>query len=160
MNGVKMRGGNRLGELFVISAEFKKKLHPEARKVFHNWNAGVQRQVQLAELNNDDLKFLSDDDGIKFKRVWEIPECLKRCIDIKEGDKLYDVYLGDIFFQSGVISKLIRDLLSIELDIVPPLKKIYEGRVTKAKEEERKRLEEERRNWEEEERQQVKKAKE
>ena len=58
-----------MGELIVLSAEFEKKLHPEARKVFHNWNADVQRQVQLAELNNDDLKYLSDDDRTKLKRI-------------------------------------------------------------------------------------------
>lgn len=134
-----------MGELFVISDEFEKQLHPEARKVFHNWNADVQRQVQLAELNNDDLKYLSDDDRIKLKRIVEIPSCLNKCVDIKDGDKLYDVYFGDIFLSKGVISQLRKDLLSIEFDIVPPLKKIYEGRVAKAKEEERKRVEEEKR---------------
>ena len=130
-----------MGELIVISDEFEKKLHPEARKVFYNWNADVQHQVQLAELNNDDLKYLSDDDRIKLKRIVEIPSCLNKCVDIKDGDKLYDVYFGDIFLSKGVISQLKRDLLNIEFDIVPPLKKIYEGRIAKAKEEERKRAE-------------------
>ena len=66
-------------------------------------------------------------------------------MDIKDGDKLYDVYFGDIFLSKGVISQLKRDLLNIEFDIVPPLKKTYEGRIAKAKEEERKRVEEEKR---------------
>ena len=48
-----------MSELFVISDEFEKKLHPEARKLIHEWIADVQRQVQLDEVNNDDLKFLS-----------------------------------------------------------------------------------------------------
>ena len=47
-----------MAELIGISDEFEKKLHPEARKVFYNWNADVQHQVQLAELDNDDLKYL------------------------------------------------------------------------------------------------------
>ncbi len=47
-----------MGELIVISDEFEKNLHPEARKIFHDWNADVRRQMQLAELNNDDLKHL------------------------------------------------------------------------------------------------------
>jgi len=158
------------GELFVISDEYEKKLHPEARKVFHNWNDDVQRQVQIAELNDDDLKYLSYDDRIKLKRILEVPSCLNKCVDINDGDKLYDVYFGDIFFSKGVISQLRRDLLNIEFDVVPPLKKIYEGRVAKAKEEGRKRVEEEKlkaakaeeeqRKREEEERQQAEKAKE
>ncbi len=47
-----------MGELFVVSDELEKKLHPEARKLIHEWIADVQRQVQLDEVNNDDLKFL------------------------------------------------------------------------------------------------------
>lgn len=39
------------GELFIISDEFEKNLHPKARKVFHDWNDDVQSQVQLAELS-------------------------------------------------------------------------------------------------------------
>jgi len=132
-----------LGKLFVIGREFEKKLHPEARKVFHTWNDAFQSELQLDEINDDDLKFLSDYDKIKLKRIWEITECLNKCTDIKDGDKLYDVYFGDIFWARGVISQLKRDLLNIELDIVPPLRKICEGRVAKAKEEERKRVEEE-----------------
>ncbi len=103
------------GELFVISDEFEKKLHPEARKIFHNWNDNVQRQVQIAELNDDDLKYLSYDDRIKLKRILEVPSCLNKCVDINDGDKLHDVYLGNIFLHSGVISRLGRDLLFIEL---------------------------------------------
>jgi len=115
--------GDRLGELFVINDEFEKKLHPEARKVFHNWNADIQRQVQLTELNDDDLNYLSYDDKIRLKRILEIPSYLNRCVDIKDGDKLYDVYFGDIFFSKGVISQLRRDLLYIEFDIGLPPKK-------------------------------------
>ena len=132
-----------MGGLFIISDEFEKKLHPEAWKVFHDWNADVQSRVQIDQVNDDDLKFLSVDDRIKLKRILEIPECLNKCVGIKGGDKLYDVYFGDIFWQRGVISQLKRDLINIECDIVPPLKKIYEGRVAKAKEGERKRVEEE-----------------
>jgi len=159
-----------LGELFVISDEFEKKLHPEARKVFHSWNDDVQRQVQIAEFNNDDLKYLSGDDMIKLNRILEIPSCLNKCVDLKDGDKLYDAYVSDNFRIEGVISQFRRDLLNIQFDIVPPLRKIYEGRAAKAKEEERKRVEaekrkaakaeEERREREEEERQQAEKAKE
>ena len=127
-----------MSELFVISDEFEKKLHPEARKLINEWIADVQRQVQLDKVNNDDLKFLSTADIIKLKRIYEVSECLNKCVDIKDRDKLYDVYFGDIFLSKGVISQLKRDLLSIEFDIVPPLKKIYEGRVAKAKEEKRK----------------------
>ena len=105
------------------TSEYEKKLHPEARKVFHNWNDDVQRQVQIAELNDDDLKYLSYDDRIKLKRILEVPSCLNKCVDINDGDKLYDVYFGDIFFSKGVISQLRRDLLNIEFDVVPPLKK-------------------------------------
>ena len=64
---------SRLGKLFVIGREFEKKLHPEARKVFHTWNDAFQSQLQLDEINDDDLKFLSDYDKIKLKRLWEIP---------------------------------------------------------------------------------------
>lgn len=159
-----------MGELFVISDEFEKKLHPEAREIFHDWVADIQYQVQLDEVTDDDLSFLSDAYIIKLKRILDIEECLNKCVDIKDGDKLYDVYFGDIFFSKGVISQLKRDLSNIELDIVPPLKKIYEGRVAKAKEEERKRVEEEKRKAErakeeqrkreEEERQQAEMAKE
>ena len=134
-----------MSELFVISDEFEKELHPEARKLIHEWIVDVQRQVQLDEVNNNDLKFLSAADMIKLKRIYEVSECLNKCVDIKDGDKLYDVYFGDIFFSKGVISQLRRDLLNIEFDIVPPLKKIYEGRVANAKEEERKSVEEEKR---------------
>jgi len=149
-----------LGEFFVISDEFEKKLHPEARKLIHEWIADVQRQVQLDEVNNDDLKFLSAADIIKLKRIYEVSECLNKCKDIKDGDKLYDVYFGDIFFSKGVISQLKRDLLNIEFDIVPPLKKICEGRVAKAKEEERKRAEEEKRKAEKAEEEQRKREEE
>jgi len=86
-----------------------------------NWNDNVQRQVQIAELNDDDLKYLSYDDRIKLKRILEVPSCLNKCVDINDGDKLHDVYLGNIFLRSGVISQLGRDLLFIELDIVPDL---------------------------------------
>ena len=106
-------------ELFVISSEFEEKLHPEVRKIFHNWNQNIQSQVQIAELNDDDLKYLSYDDRIKLKRILEVPSCLNKCVDINDGDKLYDVYFGDIFFSKGVISQLRRDLLNIEFDIVP-----------------------------------------
>ncbi len=153
-----------MGGLFIISPEFEKKLHREARRIFYDWTADIQRQVQLDKVTDDDLGFLSNNDRIKLKTsVLKIPECLKKCIDIKEGDKLYDVYFGDIFWQKGVISELKRDLLNIELDILPPLRKIYEGRVTKVREEERKRAEEakqEQRKREEEERQQVAREKE
>lgn len=149
-----------MGELFVISDEFEKKLHPEARKLIHEWIANVQRQVQLDEVNNDDLKFLSAADIIKLKRIYEVSECLNKCKDIKDGDKLYDVYFGDIFFSKGIISQLKRDLLNIEFDIVPPLKKICEGRVAKAKEEERKRAEEEKRKAEKAEEEQRKREEE
>jgi hypothetical protein len=159
-----------LGKLIVLSDELEEKLHPEAREVFHNWNDGVQRQVQIVELNDDDLKYLSVVDIIKLKRIYEVSECLNKCVDIKDGDKLYDMYIGDIFFRRGVISQLRRDLSFIEFDIVPPLMKIYTGRGAKAKEEERMRVEEEKRKAvkaeeeqrkrAEEERQQVEKAKE
>ncbi len=159
-----------MGGLFVISDEFEKKLHPEARKLIHEWITDVQRQVLLDEVNNDDLKYLSAADIIKLKRIYEVSECLNKCVDIKDGDKLYDVYFGDIVFSKGVISQLRRDLLNIEFDIVLPLIKIYGGRVAKAKEEERKRVEEEKcraakaeeeqRRREEEERQQAEKARE
>ena len=159
-----------MGKLFIISDEFEKKLHPEARKVFHGWNTDFQRQVQLTELNDDDIKYLSGNDRIRLKRILEIPSCLDKCVDIKDGDKLYDVYIDDIFLSQGVVSQLRRDLSYIEFDIVPPLKKIYEGRAAKAKEEEGKRVEEEKRKVakaeeeqrkrEEEERQQAEKAKE
>ncbi len=152
-----------MSELFVISDEFEKKLHPEARKLIHEWIANFQCQVQLDEVNNDDLKFLSAADIIKLKRIYEVSECLNKCVGIKDGDKLYDVYFGDIILSKGAISQLKRDLLNIEFDIVPPLKKIYEGRVAKTKKEERKKVEEareEQRKREGEERQQTEKAKE
>ena len=159
-----------MGELFVISDEFQKKLHPKALEVFNNWSVDILNQTKVEEFSPDDLEFLSAADIIKLKRIYEVSECLNKCVDIKDGDKLYDVYFGDIFLSKGVISQLKRDLLNIEFDIVPPLKKIYEGRVAKAKEEERKRVEEEKhkeeeareeqRKQEEEERQQTEKAKE
>lgn len=95
-----------MGKLFVISREFEKKLHPEARKVFHTWNDAFQSALQLDEINDDNLRFLSDYDKIKPKRIWEIPECLNKCTGIKDGDKLYDVYFGDIFWARGIISQL------------------------------------------------------
>ncbi len=159
-----------MGELFVISDEFQKKLHPKALEVFNNWSVDILNQTKVEEFSPDDQEFLSAYDIIKLKRIYEVSECLNKCVDIKDGDKLYDVYFGDIFFSKGIISQLKRDLLNIECDIVPPLKKIYEGRVAKAKEEERKRVEEEKRKEEEareeqrkreeEERKQTKKAKE
>lgn len=160
-----------MAELFVISPEFEKKLHPEAREIFHDWVAEIQHQVQLDEVTDDDLNSLSDDEKIKLKTsVLKIPECLKKCIDIKEGDKLYDVYFGDIFLQSGVISELKRDLMFIKWDIEPPLRKIHLAKLAKTKEELRKRVQEEKdkleeareieRKREEEERQRAAKAKE
>ena len=80
-----------MGQLFVISEEFEKKLHPEAQKLIHEWMTDIQCQVQLDEVNNDDLKFLSAADIIKLRRIYEVPECLNKCKDIKDGDKLYDV---------------------------------------------------------------------
>ena len=158
-----------MAELFVISPEFEKKLHPEAREIFHDWVAEIQHQVQLDEVTDDDLNSLSDDEKIKLKTsVLKIP----KCIDIKEGDKLYDVYFGDIFLQSGVISELKRDLMFIKWDIEPPLRKIHLAKLAKTKEELRKRVQEEEekdkleeareieRKREEEERQRAAKAKE
>jgi len=63
-----------LGEFFVISDELERKLYPEARKLIHEWIADVQRQVQLDEVNNNDLKFLSAADMIKLKRIYEVSD--------------------------------------------------------------------------------------
>jgi len=127
---------SKLAELFVISPAFEKKLHPEARRIFHDWVADIQRQVQLDEVTDDDLNFLPDNDKIKLKTsVLKIPECLNKCTGIKDGDKLYDIYIGDIFLARGVISELERDLVLIRWDIEPLLRKIYLARLAKAKEE-------------------------
>ena len=47
-----------MGKLFVIGREFEKKLHPEARKVFHTWNDAFQSELQLDEINDDEQKFV------------------------------------------------------------------------------------------------------
>jgi hypothetical protein len=173
MNRAKI-GGNRLGELFIISDELEEKLHPEARKVIHEWIADIQRQVQLDEINDDDLKYLTVVDIIKLKRILDVSVCLNKCVDIKDGDKLYDMYFGDILFCRGVISQLRRDLSFIGFDIVPTLMKIYMGRGAKAMEEQMRREkaaeaerrekeakeEEEQRKKAEEEERQLEKAKE
>lgn len=136
--------------IFVMSPEFEKKLHPEARKIFHDWTADIQRQVQLDEVTDDDLGFLSNDERIKLRTsVLKIPECLKKCVGIKEGDKLYDVYFGDIFWQRGVISDLKRSLMFIRWDIEPLLRKIYLAKLVKAKEEMEKKVEQSKRKLEE-----------
>lgn len=141
---------SKLAGLFIIDPEFEKKLHSEARKIFHDWTADIQRQVQLDEVTDDDLVFLSNDEKIKLgTSVLKISECLKKCVGIKEGDKLYDVYFGDILWRRGVISELKRSLMFIRWDIEPLLRKIYLAKLVKTKEEMEKKVEENKRKLEE-----------
>ena len=99
-----------MGELFVISDEFQKKLHPKALEVFNNWSVDILNQTKAEEFSPDDREFLSAADIIKLKRIYEVSECLNKCVDIKDGDKLYDVYFGDIFISKGAISQFKKDL--------------------------------------------------
>ncbi len=74
-----------MGELFIISDEFKKKLHPKALEVFNNWSVDILNQTKVEEFSPDDQEFLSAADIIKLKRIYEVSECLNKCVDIKDG---------------------------------------------------------------------------
>lgn len=134
--------GIKLGTIFSLESEDKKRLHTEALEWFNARRAEIQREVPLEELSDGDLNtFLSDDEKREYQNcMTRIGQRLFACINTGEASP---DPLADITTRLNLV-RLEVESLSSTYRIRLLLKKTYDRKMAKATEDQRKREEEER----------------
>ena len=133
--------------ILSLETEYAERLHPEALKWFSDQRATIQRQVPLEGLSDDDLNtFLSDDEKREFMKYKdEITRGLVRCMDT--GDEASPDPMTDAIIGLTVVGFEIESLLPMR-SIKSLLKKVYERKAAKEKEDQKRWHEEEKRRHE------------
>ncbi len=133
--------------ILSLTPEDEKRLHPEALKWFNDRRADIKTWVPLEDLNDDDLNaFLSPDEKVEFlKEKYGLTKALYTCLDMNSNP------------QQGTESNIVTGftLLSFQANLLVPmnrigllLKKIYQRKEDKARQEQRERDQRERLNRE------------
>lgn len=132
-----------MGEMLALSPEgIEKEIHPHALRRYEEWKADIRREIPLDELNGDDLNAcLSDGEKPVFQSYLDkIRDWLMQCSGIGDGYSPYP-YTTDVIHPMAEIKSL--------------LGKVYQLKLKRAEEEQRRaceRAEAERRQREEKER--------
>lgn len=129
----------------ILSLEppgIENRIHPRAMAHFRKFLADVRFEVPLEELNNDDLdRYLKDHEKPEFQRyMTQITDGLGTCIDIGDEDS------GDN--QTKLLLFEINTTIPMYF-IKPLLRKVYDRKMEKVREELKKKQEEKRRAAEE-----------
>ncbi|MFC1969503.1 hypothetical protein ACFLVF_03345 [Chloroflexota bacterium] len=118
-----------MGEMLALNPEgIEREIHPHALRRYKEWKASVQCEIPLEELNNSDLNmFLCEGEKRTFQNCMdEIGEWLMNCRGIEDG---YSPYPYDA------------DVIGPMFEVKSLLKRVYQLKAIKAKEEQRRREE-------------------
>ena len=117
--------GDQMGQMLVLKLEgIEREIHPYALQCYEEWIAEIQHEIPLKELNDDDLNaYLSDEEKRMFQNYLDrIHGWLMKCRGIGDGYSPYP-YTTDVIYPMFEIKSL--------------LKKVYQLKAKKAKEEQR-----------------------
>jgi hypothetical protein len=121
-----------MAEVFTLKPEDEERIHPHALKRLNDWRSDIGgavpqlEQATLDEINVDVNTYLDDDEKGNFKKnVTEVGEWVRACMDIGAG-------YSDRPFSTDVIGPMLR--------IKSMLTKVYERKIQRAREEQRRQV--------------------